>query len=143
MKCLFTDCNEDSGPINWDRADLDSNLVDLIKKDVLRTDRLIDYFHPEISDDDLELPHLKQLSEILLQFAAENPEIGYVQGMNEIAAPILYVMDNQVDAYAVFSHVMRKHVFIVKYLLNHHYLLIETLLLGRSGIYQKAAWTIE
>lgn len=48
-----------------------------------------------------------------MRFAAENPEIGYVQGMNEIAAPILYVMDNQADAYAVFSHVMAKHVFIV------------------------------
>lgn len=82
-----------------------------IRKDVFRTDRIIDFYHPVIGDleIDLELSSLKSLYRILLVYTAEHPEIDYVQGMNDIASPILYVMkDDESDAYQVFKAVMKR-----------------------------------
>ena len=72
----------------------------IIKKDVPRTDRKEKYF----AGDDNE--HLNWLSDILITYAVYHPEIGYAQGMNDLLAMILFVMDNEADAYNCFCGYM-------------------------------------
>ena len=94
------------------RVELDAAQRALIDKDVFRTDRTVAFYCPDVGsmEGDLELPRLKQLGDLLRRFAMEHAHIGYVQGMNEIASPILYVMEDVDDAYRVFCHVMIQHV---------------------------------
>lgn len=49
-----------------------------IDKDVLRTDRTEDFYHPQVEDseDELRLPHLAILRRILIAHVASNPSIG-------------------------------------------------------------------
>lgn len=42
-------------------------------------------------------PHLTQLREILITFAAYNHKLGYAQGMNDILARFLYVFGSEVS----------------------------------------------
>jgi len=68
-----------------------------IEKDVGRTDRN----HPFFEGDNN--PNVKLLEEILLTYVMYNFDLGYVQGMSDLLAPILFVMDgNEVDAFWCF-----------------------------------------
>lgn len=81
-----------------------------VDKDVFRTDRKIDFYYPNITDleNDLLQPNLAALVRILRVYAIEFPKISYVQGMNDIASPILYVMKEESSAYQVFRAVMSR-----------------------------------
>lgn len=68
----------------------------LIDKDVVRTDRV----HPFFAGDNNV--HLDQLFSILMTYAQYNFDLGYVQGMSDILAPILLVMEDEVDAFWCF-----------------------------------------
>ena len=72
----------------------------VIKKDVPRTDRKEEYFS---GDDNI---HLTWLHDILVTYAVFHPQVGYAQGMNDILSMILYVMDDEADAYNCFSGYM-------------------------------------
>lgn len=48
-------------------------------------------------DDEQEDLHWEALERILFIYAKLNPGIGYVQGMNEILAPLYYVLANDSD----------------------------------------------
>ncbi|KAF2071930.1 hypothetical protein CYY_006745 [Polysphondylium violaceum] len=77
----------------------------LIKKDVIRTDRL----HPMFIDGEDELdanPNLKLMYEILLTYSFFNFDIGYVQGMSDLLSPILSVMKNDSDSFWCFKGLM-------------------------------------
>lgn len=76
-------------------------LSNMVWKDVLRTDRSHRYFGG--SDDN---SHLTALHNILLTYALTHPEIRYCQGMSDIAAPILMVMDNEAHGYVSFCGAM-------------------------------------
>ncbi|KYQ88488.1 RabGAP/TBC domain-containing protein [Tieghemostelium lacteum] len=67
----------------------------LIRKDVIRTDRL----HPMYQGDDDQNPNLQLLNDILLTYSFYNFDIGYVQGMSDLLSPILSVMENEVDSF--------------------------------------------
>ena len=53
-------------------------------------------------------PNLQSLRNILLAYAAYDPELGYIQGMNDLLAPILFVMRNELAAYSCFETYMKR-----------------------------------
>lgn len=72
-----------------------------IQKDVKRTDRTHDFF---AGDDN---PNLEALYEILMTYVMYNFDLGYVQGMSDLLAPLLFVMRNERDAFWCFAGFMR------------------------------------
>lgn len=62
-----------------------------IEKDVKRTDRTLDYFAGE------DNPNLGILQDVLMTYVMYNFDLGYVQGMSDLLAPILSVMDDEVS----------------------------------------------
>jgi len=65
-----------------------------IQKDTVRTDRNLDYFNQE--------ENLQKITDILLTYSFYNFDLGYVQGMNDLLAPILQIMDDEADAFWCF-----------------------------------------
>lgn len=61
-----------------------------IEKDVKRTDRTQEYF---AGDDN---PNLGMLQDILMTYVMYNFDLGYVQGMSDLLAPILAVINTEV-----------------------------------------------
>lgn len=72
----------------------------LIEKDVNRTDRTHAFFQGEKN------PNLDVLSDVLMTYVMFNFDLGYVQGMSDLLAPILVVMENEVDAFWCFAGFM-------------------------------------
>ncbi|XP_078273469.1 TBC1 domain family member 15 [Rhinoraja longicauda] len=68
----------------------------LIEKDVNRTDRTNPFYEGQ------ENPGLILLHDILMTYCMYDFDLGYVQGMSDLLSPILYVMDNEVDAFWCF-----------------------------------------
>uniref|UniRef100_A0A8C4U420 Rab-GAP TBC domain-containing protein n=1 Tax=Falco tinnunculus TaxID=100819 RepID=A0A8C4U420_FALTI len=72
--------------------------------DVVRTDRAHPYFGgPEDSN-----PHLGSLRDLLITFALAHPKISYCQGMSDVAAPLLAVLDDEAQTFLCFSSLMRR-----------------------------------
>ncbi|PAA88185.1 hypothetical protein BOX15_Mlig013754g1, partial [Macrostomum lignano] len=68
----------------------------LIEKDVNRTDRQ----HAAFKDPNGR--HLRMLSDCLMTYGMYNFDLGYVQGMSDLLAPLLVVMDTELDAFWCF-----------------------------------------
>jgi hypothetical protein len=81
-----------------------ANIVDQrhrIDKDVVRTDRSNPFYANE------EDGNIDGLRQVLRTYCTYNQDVGYVQGMNDILAPILAVQDgNLCDAFWCFKGVM-------------------------------------
>ena len=78
------------------------SLITTIRHDVIRTDRERNFFAESLN------PHLECLYNILVTFALDNPDISYVQGMNEMAAVFLEVYDgSEADAYICLKSYLR------------------------------------
>lgn len=73
-----------------------------IEKDVKRTDRTEEFFQ---GDDN---KNLVLLQDILMTYVMYNFDLGYVQGMSDLLAPILRIMTNEVDAFWCFVGFMDK-----------------------------------
>ncbi|KAF4178706.1 hypothetical protein CNMCM8694_004853 [Aspergillus lentulus] len=82
-----------------------------IEKDVHRTDRTIPLFAGEdIPHPDPDSPfadvgtnvHLEQMKDMLLTYNEYNPNLGYVQGMSDLLAPIYAVMQDDAVAFWAF-----------------------------------------
>eukprot|EP00035_Acanthoeca_spectabilis_P023014 m.447160 g.447160 ORF g.447160 m.447160 type:complete len:702 (+) comp19477_c0_seq1:71-2176(+) len=73
--------------------------VERVAKDVSRTDRETDYFRDAG-------PHLESLGAILCTWCMYNFDLGYVQGMSDLAAVILSVVDDEVVAFWCFVGLM-------------------------------------
>lgn len=67
-----------------------------IDKDVQRTDRTIDYFAGDNN------ANLNRLQDILMTYVMYNFDLGYVQGMSDLLAPILCIMQDEADAFWCF-----------------------------------------
>ncbi|CAI5478087.1 unnamed protein product [Closterium sp. Yama58-4] len=86
----------------WRQYFQDSEIFEQIDRDVRRT-------HPEMqfftrNDGSGLTPAQEAMRRLLLIFAKLNPGIRYVQGMNEVLAPIIYVFANDPDkAHAVHA----------------------------------------
>lgn len=72
----------------------------LIEKDVQRTDRTNSYFEGEHN------PNLNAMKDILMTYNMYNFDLGYVQGMSDLLAPIMVIMDNEVDSFWCFAGFM-------------------------------------
>ncbi|XP_051013899.1 small G protein signaling modulator 2 isoform X2 [Acomys russatus] len=70
-----------------------------IDKDVQRCDRNYWYF---------TTPNLERLRDIMCSYVWEHLDVGYVQGMCDLLAPLLVVLDNDQLAYSCFSHLMKR-----------------------------------
>lgn len=67
-----------------------------VEKDVQRTDRTVEFFAGE------DNPNVGRLQDILMTYIMYNFDLGYVQGMSDLLAPILCVMQDEVDAFWCF-----------------------------------------
>ncbi|CAH2232654.1 jg5281 [Pararge aegeria aegeria] len=74
----------------------------LVEKDVNRTDRT----HPFFAGDNN--PNLIVLQDILMTYVMYNFDLGYVQGMSDILAPLLLLLGNEVDSFWCFVGFMDK-----------------------------------
>jgi hypothetical protein len=93
--------------------------VRAIEKDVHRTDRTIPIFMGEdIPHPDPDSPfadvgtnvHLEQMKDMLLTYNEYNKELGYVQGMSDLLAPIYAVMQDDAIAFWGFVNFMERMV---------------------------------
>jgi TBC1 domain family member 15 len=91
--------------------------VRAIEKDVHRTDRHIPLFAGEdIPHPDPDSPfaeagtnvHLEQMKDMLLTYNEYNKELGYVQGMSDLLAPIYAVMQDDAVAFWAFVNFMER-----------------------------------
>lgn len=73
----------------WHRFFQDMEMVEQIDRDVKRTHPAMPFFNGE---DAASLAHQDAMRRILFVFAKLNPGIRYVQGMNEVLAPLFYVL---------------------------------------------------
>ncbi|KAJ5718317.1 GTPase-activating protein GYP7 [Penicillium malachiteum] len=95
-----------------ENALLDSLLTNFCtEKDVHRTDRTIPLFAGEdIPHPDPDSPfadtgtnvHLEQMKDMLLTYNEYNPDLGYVQGMSDLLAPLYAVMQDDAVAFWAF-----------------------------------------
>jgi len=93
------------------------NAVSSIEKDVHRTDRHIPLFAGEdIPHPDPDSPfaeagtnvHLEQMKDLLLTYNEHNRDLGYVQGMSDLLAPIYAVEQDDAVAFWGFVHFMER-----------------------------------
>jgi len=75
-------------------------LENLIQKDVRRTDRCVKFF------DDKENLSQQKLFHVLMTYSVDHPLPGYVQGMNDMAAALLYVIRDESLTYFCFRALM-------------------------------------
>ncbi|KAK9395458.1 TBC1 domain family member 17-like [Crotalus adamanteus] len=72
----------------------------LIERDVSRTDRNNKFYEGN------ENPGLVLLNDVLMTYCMYNFDLGYVQGMSDLLSPILYITQNEVDAFWCFCGFM-------------------------------------
>ncbi|XP_068780180.1 TBC1 domain family member 25 [Struthio camelus] len=75
-----------------------------VRKDVVRTDR----GHPYFGGPEEGHPHLAALQALLTTFALGHPRLSYCQGMSDVAAPLLAVLDDEAQAFICFCALMRR-----------------------------------
>ncbi|MBN3304240.1 SGSM1 protein, partial [Amia calva] len=80
---------------------LDMYTVNLhrIEKDVQRCDRNYWYFTPS---------NLEKLRNIMCSYVWQHLEIGYVQGMCDLLAPLLVILDDEAMAFSCFTELMKR-----------------------------------
>uniref|UniRef100_A0A3B4ZIN2 Small G protein signaling modulator 1 n=1 Tax=Stegastes partitus TaxID=144197 RepID=A0A3B4ZIN2_9TELE len=80
---------------------LDMYLINLhrIDKDVRRCDRTYWYFTPD---------NLEKLRNIMCSYVWQHLDTGYVQGMCDLLAPLLVILDDEVMAFSCFTELMKR-----------------------------------
>ena len=89
----------------WQGRDEDDEIrmvMGMVRKDVLRTDRL----HPFYAGEDNA--NGTALFNLLVTFAVTHPRLSYWQGMSDIASPILAVEGDEATTYVCFCALMRR-----------------------------------
>uniref|UniRef100_A0A8D3CKQ0 Small G protein signaling modulator 1b n=1 Tax=Scophthalmus maximus TaxID=52904 RepID=A0A8D3CKQ0_SCOMX len=100
-KAVDTNMNIRSAPENTNQETLDVYLINLhrIDKDVRRCDRTYWYFTPE---------NLEKLRNIMCSYVWQHLDTGYVQGMCDLLAPLLVILDDEVMAFSCFTELMKR-----------------------------------
>ncbi|KAK9814540.1 hypothetical protein WJX72_007608 [[Myrmecia] bisecta] len=73
-----------------------------VDKDVRRTDRMHPFYSGERN------ANIKSLRRILLTYSIFNFDLGYCQGMSDLASPMLYVMRDEAEAFWCFAALMER-----------------------------------
>ncbi|KAL2716334.1 TBC1 domain family member 16-like isoform X1 [Vespula squamosa] len=82
------------------------NVVCIVEKDVVRTDRGNPYYAGE------DNPNIEVMKNILLNYAVYNPRLGYTQGMSDLLAPLLAELNSEIDAFWCFAGLMQRSVAV-------------------------------
>ncbi|XP_024155319.1 small G protein signaling modulator 1 isoform X2 [Oryzias melastigma] len=92
---------ESSGQQTYSQQTQDMYLINLhrIDKDVRRCDRTYWYFTPE---------NLDKLRNIMCSYVWRHLDTGYVQGMCDLLAPLLVILDDEVMAFSCFTELMKR-----------------------------------
>uniref|UniRef100_A0AAQ4QZA9 Small G protein signaling modulator 1b n=1 Tax=Gasterosteus aculeatus aculeatus TaxID=481459 RepID=A0AAQ4QZA9_GASAC len=87
--------------LTFQQETLDMYLINLhrIDKDVRRCDRAYWYFTPE---------NLEKLRNIMCSYVWKHLDTGYVQGMCDLLAPLLVILDDEVMAFSCFTELMKR-----------------------------------
>uniref|UniRef100_A0A8C1R6G7 Small G protein signaling modulator 1a n=1 Tax=Cyprinus carpio TaxID=7962 RepID=A0A8C1R6G7_CYPCA len=98
--------NEATSPVASIGTTYSQELLDLytlnlhrIDKDVQRCDRNYWYFTPA---------NLEKLRNIMCSYIWQHLEIGYVQGMCDLLAPLLVILDDEAMAFSCFTELMKR-----------------------------------
>ncbi|XP_076614225.1 small G protein signaling modulator 1 isoform X2 [Chaetodon auriga] len=93
--------DESSEEQTYSQETLDMYLINLhrIDKDVRRCDRAYWYFTPE---------NLDKLRNIMCSYVWQHLDTGYVQGMCDLLAPLLVILDDEVMAFSCFTELMKR-----------------------------------
>ncbi|XP_071322587.1 small G protein signaling modulator 1 [Trachinotus anak] len=93
--------DESSEGQTYSQETLDMYLINLhrIDKDVRRCDRTYWYFTPE---------NLEKLRNIMCSYVWQHLDTGYVQGMCDLLAPLLVILDDEVMAFSCFTELMKR-----------------------------------
>ncbi|TRZ00603.1 hypothetical protein DNTS_016599, partial [Danionella cerebrum] len=101
-----TEKTEATSPVSSMGTTYSQELLDLytlnlhrIDKDVQRCDRNYWYFTPA---------NLEKLRNIMCSYIWQHLEIGYVQGMCDLLAPLLVILDDEAMAFSCFSELMKR-----------------------------------
>uniref|UniRef100_A0A3P9L7L8 Small G protein signaling modulator 1b n=1 Tax=Oryzias latipes TaxID=8090 RepID=A0A3P9L7L8_ORYLA len=96
-----TKYEESSAQQTYSQQIQDMYLLNLhrIDKDVRRCDRTYWYFTPE---------NLEKLRNIMCSYVWRHLETGYVQGMCDLLAPLLVILDDEVMAFSCFTELMKR-----------------------------------
>ncbi|XP_047336407.1 TBC1 domain family member 13-like [Impatiens glandulifera] len=84
----------------WNKFFQDSEIIEQIDRDVKRTHPDMNFF---CGDNQFAKSNQESLRSILIVFAKLNPGIRYVQGMNEVLAPLFYVFRNDPNEENAFA----------------------------------------
>ncbi|XP_015597803.1 TBC1 domain family member 16 isoform X2 [Cephus cinctus] len=82
------------------------NVVCIVEKDVIRTDRGNPYYAGE------DNPNVEIMKNILLNYAVYNPRLGYTQGMSDLLAPLLAELNSETEAFWCFAGLMQRSVAV-------------------------------
>ncbi|KAG7224023.1 hypothetical protein INR49_015280 [Caranx melampygus] len=93
--------DESSEGQTYSQETLDMYLINLhrIDKDVRRCDRTYWYFTSE---------NLEKLRNIMCSYVWQHLDTGYVQGMCDLLAPLLVILDDEVMAFSCFTELMKR-----------------------------------
>uniref|UniRef100_A0A669PFL1 Small G protein signaling modulator 1 n=1 Tax=Phasianus colchicus TaxID=9054 RepID=A0A669PFL1_PHACC len=98
--------NSEASPVSSTGVTYSPELLDMytvnlhrIEKDVQRCDRNYWYFTPS---------NLEKLRNIMCSYIWQHIEIGYVQGMCDLLAPLLVILDDEALAFSCFTELMKR-----------------------------------
>uniref|UniRef100_A0A5F8H4X7 Small G protein signaling modulator 1 n=1 Tax=Monodelphis domestica TaxID=13616 RepID=A0A5F8H4X7_MONDO len=98
--------NTEASPVSSSGVTYSPELLDMytvnlhrIEKDVQRCDRNYWYFTPA---------NLEKLRNIMCSYIWQHIEIGYVQGMCDLLAPLLVILDDEALAFSCFTELMKR-----------------------------------
>lgn len=89
-----------------DRERFWRNVVCIVEKDVVRTDRGNPYYAGE------DNPNIEVMKNILLNYAVYNAPLGYTQGMSDLLSPLLAELNSEIDAFWCFAGLMQRSVAV-------------------------------
>ncbi|XP_059533191.1 small G protein signaling modulator 1 isoform X1 [Myotis daubentonii] len=103
---VSTAANNEASPVSSSGVTYSPELLDLytvnlhrIEKDVQRCDRNYWYFTPA---------NLEKLRNVMCSYIWQHIEIGYVQGMCDLLAPLLVILDDEALTFSCFTELMKR-----------------------------------